>query len=370
LGGTSRFSGRLLYDGQPLTQVKLAVNYKQGASQSLYTYARTEATGQFCFYGLPTGQRSLYLQLEPRGKWINLGKYEFEQGQSLELGDMEVPLSEVQIDLKHEDGTLPEPGWSVKLQAYESETFWGNQVGTMAEHESGEESFTFMQLSVGSHEAIASKEGYPTIRQILDIHPGQQTHTVTMTIPTGSASLTGHVTFIGGGSLAIEMLVWNEDQTIVHLSAPLTSEDNTFEVAHLPAGEYTIARASLFGRERHLILSRVSVQSGEDRVVNVEVDPEASQYPDEGYLRAIIVDEQGVPVATPYVWLENNGKVIEPSIDTDFSKTFMGEPGRYELHVEYPGFQTQDKPVTMKSRHDTSSGKFHKPVIIELKKRD
>ncbi len=141
-------------------------------------------------------------------------------------------------------------------------------------------------------------------------------------------------------------------------------------VSHLPAGKYAIAKASLIGRDEHIKQQEVSVYAGEHKNVNLEMNRGIGQYMGDGLLRVHIVDEQGIPLATPYVWLESSGHIIEPCVETDLEKTFMGESGQYTLHVEYPGFQTLDKPVTMKSRHDTSSGKFHKPVIIELKKRD
>jgi len=101
--------------------------------------------------------------------------------------------------------------------------------------------------------------------------------------------------------------------------------------------------------------------------VNSPYDPQQSIYSGDGYLVVLVVDEQGNPVATRNVWLEQGDLIIGPHFNTDDGKSFAGEPGSYMLHVEYPGFQPLRQVVTMKSKLDASQN-MRKPMVAELQR--
>ncbi len=163
-----------------------------------------------------------------------------------------------------------EPGWTVKIQEHESKTFWGYHVGSMSVYDSSEALFEFTPVSAGQYEAVASRDGYPSVRRCFEILPGETVHSLAMTLPSGTASIHGKAHFPEGDRMAIQVLVWNPEQTIVHLCD--LARDDTFKVSHLPAGKYFVARASLIGRDAHIKQQEVTVYAGQHQNVNLEVN--------------------------------------------------------------------------------------------------
>jgi hypothetical protein len=60
------------------------------------------------------------------------------------------------------------------------------------------------------------------------------------------------------------------------------------------------------------VLFETTLQAGEHRSVEIPLDPRDSGHGVDGYLIVSLVTEQGVPLATPDVWLEQGGRTIKP----------------------------------------------------------
>ena len=94
LGGSWCVSGRLLANGEPLVYAELVASPSKG----LEVYTKTDHTGAFRFFGLPTGQTSLYCNVE--GEWggwtrTKLGDYFVTEGRDQALGEFDLSLAEV-----------------------------------------------------------------------------------------------------------------------------------------------------------------------------------------------------------------------------------------------------------------------------------
>lgn len=365
IGGPWHASGRLLHHGHAHTNVRIMASFSHDFVQGFEAKTVTDVSGNFSFYGLPTGKRWLYVSPAGKDDWLALGEFDFVAGQDQELGDWHVTLAETAVALIHEDQTLLADGWDVQIRQYSEQSFWGRRIGQTKTRQNQEAPFVFTGLPAGRFEVVASREGYPGIRQSFEIQPEQETQSVTLILPKGSAEVTGQVTFASDPRSTVQLTLWNADQTLVQ-SFPV-SDYGTFELERLPAGDYVIGRAGLIGRDRFPILHRFHLNPDEKKALSLYHDPDKSIYSGDGYLIVLVVDEQGIPVATPDVWLEQNGHIIVPHFNTDDGKSFAGDPGSYVLHAEHPGFHPSQKVITMASRLERAQN-TPGPVVMVLTK--
>jgi hypothetical protein len=145
------------------------------------------------------------------------------------------------------------------------------------------------------------------------------------------------------------------------------SVDGTFEFARLPAGQYILG-SGYVGVEWPSAPVRVDLGPAEHKTVQMNLDLAQGARPEAGLLIVLVVTQDGLLLATPDLWLERAGRVIELRYDTDDHRYFRGEPGEYTLRAEYPGYRSVRTPVVMKSRRDPSV-QAGDPLVITMVKQ-
>lgn len=365
LGGPWRTSGRLLLDGEPLADTPLLVTYGVGVAQGFEAYAQSDAQGHFSFWGLPVGRRTLYWAAtndRRLDRWVRLDTFDFQEGLDLDLGDLCATSAAVAVTLVAEDPTLSLASWEVVIQEYHEDCFSGRSVGQLQRRNDVSDTFVFSCLAAGQYEALAHREGYPSVRAVFAIDPGQDRRDVRLTIPVGSASLSGQI-YSGASGWPRTLMLRSLDQ---RLTAQLrAASDGTFMVNHLPAGQYAIGPvANLMSRRS--TLATVALGEAEHQDILVRSDPTDAQERDKGSLHVMVTTEGGPPLATPDVWLERQGHIIEPIGDTDDRKGFWGSPGTYTLHVHYPGYRSVCRVVEMQPMEGRTTREVLEPLIITM----
>jgi len=364
IGGPWKATGRLLKNGEPVANTPLLVTFEAGVAQGFTAYTVSGSDGQFAFYGLPTGQRSVYWAMPGMrnwDRWMTLGAFNFQEGVDLDLGDFETALAEVTVDLVMEEAATPAEGWSVTMQAHDERYFWGRRAGLLKPRSDPAEPFVFSNIPVGKYEALARREGYPTIRQPFEIRAGQSIGRTIMTIPTGSASISGKVT--SGKAEQPRLMLRSVDERIT--AEAQINPDGTFEVKNLPAGRYIFGHA-FAALERTSTLAEVTLGPKEHKTIAIDADRADAGRDVEGYLVVVVVTQEGIPLATPSVWLERAGRVIPPHFNTDDGKSFAGDPGPCVLHAEYPGYRPVQTTVELKSRQGRTTQEILAPVVITM----
>ena len=82
-----------------------------GNETAFTAYTRTDSAGQFVLRGVPSGRRYLYWEipgLQSSGRWSEMGLFEFRCDTDLGLGDIDVFLGQVSVELVTED---PDESW-------------------------------------------------------------------------------------------------------------------------------------------------------------------------------------------------------------------------------------------------------------------
>ncbi len=358
IGGSWRTSGRLVRAGEPVANAKLLVTYQVGVAQGFKAYTVSDALGRFSFYGLPTGRRPIYWAVPGRANWnhwVELAKVDLERGIDLDLGDLEIVTADVTIDLVLPDRSVPTDRWDVSLYERRSREALGRKVGQQQRRRDPAEPFVFTGLSAGHYDVVATREGYPTIHDWLDIELGQSAVALAVTIPSGTGRIAGTIE-MADDSEPWPLQLQSEDGRVEMGASP--DADGAFEFGHLPAGDYRVARSRWSPP-----LARVHLAAGEYETVRIQADP-ADDY---GYLVVLVVTEEGVPLATPDVWLARDGEVVEPHFNTDDGKSFAASPGTYTLCAEYPGFRSVRQRVDVKTRQARTIQEILQPLVVTMR---
>lgn len=356
IGGPWKTTGRLMCKGEPVANTKLLVMVQAGVSQGFEAYALSDSLGRFSFYGLPTGRRTLYWSV-PGGRgtrqWFELTAVDFARGVDVDLGDLEAVAAEATVELLFADETIPLDRWDVSLcERYASSL--SRQVGQLRFRREPSEPFVFDALSAGQYDVVVSREGYPAIRDRLEIAPGQSHARTVVTIPSGNGRISGELVS-WSDSEPWPLTLQSADGRIEMSVTP--GADGVFEIAHLPEGEYSFSFSRLDAP-----LARVKLAPGGHETVRIEANP----VDEHGYLRVLIVTDEGLPLATPDIWLERDGRVVEPVYNNDDTTAFAAAPGTYTLCVHYPGFRSVHRRVELRTREGRTIQEILEPMVISM----
>ncbi len=130
--------------------------------------------------------------------------------------------------------------------------------------------------------------------------------------------------------------------------------DGAFEIGHLPAGDYRLSHSRLDSA-----LARVRLAAGGHETVRIQANPIDG-------LNVLIVTDEGVPLATPDVWLERDGRVVEPVYNNDDGTTFAAPRGTYTLCVHAPGFRSVRQRVDLRTREGRTTQEVSEPMVIAM----
>jgi hypothetical protein len=366
-GDDSRATGRLLRDGRPFANIKLAIMGNIAGYETAFTaYALTDPNGRFTFYGIPTGSRFLYYEIPGiRGfrRWAEMGRFEFEAGVNTDLGDFDAHLAEVTIELTGEDAAHPIAEWDVYIQKYNPESIapWGSKVGILAERSETTDPYTFSKVPPGEYEAVANCQSRRWIHKHFQVEQGQENCSLSLRIHSGDAAFAGTVNFTESDNRPSEITLRAPDHDLAAFIKP--APDGSFRIENLPAGRYLLAK----GQSRTAVLTETTLGAGQSKTLNIDLSDDGEQR-NNGYMVVLVVGEDGQPLAGADVWLEKRNQVIKPHFDTDVGKSFQGEAGEYTLYVQYPGYTTVRQQAYMKSRKEFNTQQILDPVLITMSK--
>lgn len=366
-GGQWYATGRLLQDGRPMTNIKLMVQGNIAGYETAFTaYALTDTEGRFAFWGIPSGQRYVYWSipgLRSWEQWSEIGRFGFESGIDIDMGDFNLDLAEIVVEITAENPDESLNQLDVYIQRYDEKVFYGSKAGQLLPRVEPNDPYVFHNVAPGIYEVIARRSGYPTIHKVFEIEQDQKKSNVDLWIPAGFASLSGKIVSTDPKELQIPLMLRSISQEITMGIQP--AADWNYEIGNLPAGDYIIGRA-LVALSRESIIKGVSLKSGENKKLDIEVDAIGKKHG--GYLVVVVVTEEGLPLAGTKVWLEKSGVIIEPHFDSDKSKSFAGDAGEYILFAEHPGYRKIQQNVNIKSKEGLSTQEILTPVVITMSK--
>ncbi len=366
-GGTWTAGGRLLEEGRPLANATVTVRgCRANWATAFESHALTDSAGRFTFYGIPAGKRPVYYQipgLRSDYKWAELTKHDFQSGVDTELGDFDVVMGRVTVEITADEPDEPLDLLHVHVQKFEENGIYGPSEGQQVPRNELSDPYVFEKLVPGKYEAVVKRDRHPEIREMFEITAEQKDRQITVRIPHGTGSLRGKVRFEGSSSSP--PMVWLRSTDWRILQGAELETDGSFVMKNIPAGKYIVGRSHVL-LERQSSMREVIVKDGE--TTEVDIDFEAEPTSTSGYFVLVVVTEEGSLLAGASAWLEKVGKVIQPDSDTDDGKSFAADKGSYVLHVEYPGYKNMQKEVEVPSREERGIGTIYKPLVVKMYK--
>ncbi len=336
LGGAPTIHGQIILNGQPLSNQRvLLCEASEPKSGVFQCYDITAGDGSFSFGGVPVGTYAVYYQVPNEwGGWIKIKTIE-TTGVSLDAGILPEPQASVTLTVSAEAAITPE-SWDIYLRELRG---IGSQatgvVKTMSRHQ---ETFVFEEVLPGRYEVVAQcRDQARKITKTVEIAPPQDNVAVTMTIPAGTAIVSG--IWVGGPGSSIAL--FSKDGSLVHL---LDTHSEFYLVDRLPAGDYFIGHVYLADRAPY---KSFHLEEGQARIVDIDM----SRWPGkvQGLLGVQVMDRNGLPLTQADVWLEGPTGRIAPVIITSQEQLFIAPAGVYALYAAQEGFKSEHKEVVIQA---------------------
>jgi protocatechuate 3,4-dioxygenase beta subunit len=364
-GGQWKTTGRLLLNGQPMPHINMTIRGNIiGYETTFKAHAVTDAQGRFTFWGIPSGQRYVYWSIpgvRGRQKWSEMGRFNFESGVDFDLGDFELNLADLVIDILAENPNESLDQLDVSLQRYDEQMFHGPKAGQLKTRNEATDPYVFSNLAPGKYELIAQRTGYPSTHKVIEVLQGQTTCNTELLIPSGSASLSGKVIYPVSEKYPRPLRLRSVNQEITAIIQP--GADRNYEIKNLPAGQYIFGYTSV-ALSRQSNIKELKLKEGENKKLDIEVDDIGRNHG--GYLIVVVVTEEGLPLTGTNVWLEKDGDDIMPHFNSGKGQSFSGDAGEYTLHAEYPGYREIQQKVNIKSKEGLTTQEILKPLVITM----
>ncbi|HUT31427.1 MAG TPA: carboxypeptidase-like regulatory domain-containing protein [Sedimentisphaerales bacterium] len=359
-GGSPKISGRLIVDGQPLPDVKMLMGDAAVARFGGFKcYAVTGPEGQFTLAGPPQGRWAIYYeQLGKRNEWMKVAEIDVG-ADDMELGVVSPASLEekilIQVKASDANETLDNISQIVIQKGRE---ITGQMVGPATPVSGKKGLYSLESLLPGEYTATVYRAGLPMIRQKLEIEEGQQKPALTLQLPGGTASVSGLIS----RQSQLPLMIVSADQRII--AALEADSDGRYKVEHLPAGRYTVTRWP--ADERIGSPMQFTLTEGENRKFDIDVSRLAE--PQVAFLMVQAVNEDGLVLTEPELWIEREGGYIEPTQKSSQGHAFMTRAGEYTLHVTCSGYEEVTRNVSLEPV-DMENFKLPEATVIKLKKK-
>ena len=336
-GGVPLLDGQLIVNEQPLANVKVMLaDPTSRHSGPFQCYARTDAQGSFRFVGVQAGRYAIYYEMpDKRGEWIKTAVVE-TTGQYMNLGAVPKQGTLVRIHIKTVDPDAEFKPTYVTLQ--EGTKYWGNRIADVKEPTEPGGPYVVEDAIPGTYTAVLAMTNLLTVRKQVVVGESPNEIDVTVTIPAGSAVITGQ--FLD--EVAQPLVLLNSDNTIGGNIYPVDGQ--TYRVENLPAGTYSIGNTFAEGSA-----PLITFDLAEGEVKTIDIDTSKWQNTQLGSLKVRVVGSDGLVLTASRAWLDGADGPIYPMMSVGDSHSFISTAGKYTLHVEWAGYEATTLYVELKA---------------------
>ncbi|QDV19153.1 Methicillin resistance mecR1 protein [Gimesia panareensis] len=356
LGGPPKLRGRLKVNGSPLANTRILLAGENPNFGVFRAYANTDSDGDFQFFGAGPGQRTLYYEVpNVRHRWVpvkSLDLYSYDQN----LGTLEAQVGQLTVNCQ------PEAPDDMRLSLNEYDPVWtsGMPAGNLAPRTNNSAPFVFTQVTPRDYELMATRSGYPTIFQKVDVTSDNMNGKLTLSIPQGTSS----VQFKLDQELMkpenmMWLKLWSEDKRLLTRISP--DKQGGFVAGHLPAGDYFLTQQDLRDSKK---LLQFTLKQDEQKTLNLTFAQLNKPAPKPGFRMISVFTEEGVPLPGCHIQLQSSTGKISRHSQQNERQHFVGDPITYDLTASYPGFQTLHRKVKLITSDD--SGKYPDDLTINL----
>ena len=357
-GAGPMVSGQVMVDGRFLANSTMLLTDPERSYSGVFrSYAVSDAQGGFSFRGAPVGRHGVYMEpAGQRGVWFRIATVHVD-ADDVELGMVELATSTIEVQVQADDpNQVPEDipeGATVYLQ--QGRGFTGAMAGIVQEPYEDGAPYAIRNVLPGEYTVVASRPDGVHSRKELAVGAVAETISMAMSVPRGSASLSGR--FIGRSPGA--MFLFSADGKV---ASHIDSDDaGTYRIGDMPAGDYLVGN-DLVGKTVPLLVFNIA--EGDDTVADLDM----SDWPAMGRapLHTQVVSDAGVPVSGVQVWLEGEGVEVEPVRNNSEGQFFVTEPGEYVIHADYPGLGRASRAVVLLADDISARRRTETTIILRL----
>lgn len=338
-GGARRVTGVILADGKPLstTRLRLADRADFGIMKAL---AVTDSQGRFTFFGPPSGVWSLFYEPDSGGpEWLRISEVEIgpETGT---LGELSYGTTTLTINC--------EPGVAEKLTQFNLRLIEYNRVwpfgrvgGILRKRKTPADPLVIEHVAPGEYELVHTRKDLPTIRERVSVKRGDENRTIDLTIPVGSASISGTANKSIASPRSV-LRLWTEDRRLQ--TRARIDKSGRFESKNLPAGIWLVCTHDT----RHLPpIFRLKLKDGEAQTVDLTAENTLARPGRDAWCQILTYTADGV-ITPCHVTLWGLGGDVTPHTSDGGAVSFVATPGTYEATVRLRGFATQKRTIELK----------------------
>ena len=253
----------------------------------------------------------------------------------------------------------------VSLQQFDPKWLWGEQVGRTLPRSQPTDPFVIEHVPPGKYEVVTYAENVPSVRQLVEIKPGQRELSVALAIPQGTASISGTVDQdVCGSSSCAPLALWSKDGAFMAYIIPDGS--GRFKLESLPAGDYGVTGKGTRGAKP---MFEISLREGESKTVDFNKATCSFREETVGVAVVRVVTDQGIPLPGARLHLEGKNGRLEPSKRMS-DQHFIGNLGQYVLHAGYPGYKSMTQQVSVKEPPTGEPDYSDVTVLVTLEPAD
>lgn len=352
-GGKPVVTGQLIVKGRPLARGKvLLASVRSTYSGVFRCNARTDSEGLFWFAGMPAGRYGIYYEVPgKRNEWVKAAVIE-TGADDMDVGVIARQMGSVLISVVRGDAASRTEQPDVYLQ--EGSAIWATRVGQVSRPAADMQPYVVTDVPPGAYTAVARLSDGLLVRESVELKPDQHEAAVVVSLPGGTARVSGR---LASGPQQAVILMSADEKIAMHVSA---TEDDSFLIENLPAGDYVIGRY-FFGTV--MPIAEFTLSEAETKLV--DIDPADSVLLRTLSLQVYVFSDDGVPLTNAGVWLRGRPGDIEPLMQTDGTYLFVAEPGDYVLSAVSAGHQRASREISLL----TGVTERIKPVLLRLKKQ-
>lgn len=335
LGGPQKFSGRILINGQPLSNNRIQLGGDSPTFGIMKAYTTTNDRGEFLFFGPPPGIWTLYYNIPgDRSSWMRLQDVQIPANSTLELGEIRHLTGTVTVrSVPENPATLNDLRY--ELLEYDPVWTWGRAAGIERPRQSVGDPVIFDHVSPGDFELVCYWRDHAQTRQRLTIAHDSLGKTVEIQLPVGTASLSGTAdrSICGPGGCS-SLKLWSSDHRWLTYINP--DERGRFQLNQIPAGTWFLCEHDV--RNAHVVQTIV-LEKDESKTLNLSTSMFAASSTTPGFGMISTLSPDGVP--TPcLVSLEGPNGLVPIHANQNAEVAFVSTDGEYTALVQLAGFKT------------------------------
>ncbi|MHC4221818.1 MAG: carboxypeptidase regulatory-like domain-containing protein, partial [Planctomycetota bacterium] len=361
IGKGTNIIGQLIVDSQPLPNTRIMVSGNYGYHSGIFRYnGLTDSQGNFKLRGIIQGSFSLYYPNPVKqNHWVKFASFEVDS-RDIDLGI--VPKNFATVFVNITQTSKEHPFSIVKVPVQEGVETYGADIGVVEIPETETQPYIIKNLLPGTHTLIIERSDYTKFRREFEITEDSQQLEIDFEIPECNAGFSAKVF----NSKSTHLNFWSENYNLQ--GTIIADQNDEFKADNLPADTY------YFGSKRndgdHYITAQLILGNGEQKTIDIDMDIAEQPPKHDGYRAIVVVNENGLPLNTRDLWIDNGTERFDIRYHTDYLLCFIGKQGKYTLHANIPGYKDPAIDFQLNPAPTGTPMNKIKPFILRLQKKD